>query len=218
MYRPLICIIYVTEIAANRNGRIRRHGNDRFETVALAHSAFLMRLARRLTGDPSSAEDLFQDTYLKAYRAFDGFEGASRCRAWLKRIMINTYINMYNRQKKVIFQQHGNEEITQYPDLRSPTGTVRDDLNEDRILRNYVCDEIKKSLMTLPDLQRMIVILYDLVGLPYKEISGALSLPIGTVKSSLHRGRKSLRENLLAGNGDGHGRRVPHSCYKVLSS
>lgn len=164
-----------------------------------------MRFAKKLTGDTTSAEDLFQDTYLKAYKAFDTFEGASRCKAWLKRIMINTYINMYNRKRKVIFHQRDNEEISKYPDLPVQKLPEREELNEDRILRNFVCDEIRNSLLLLPDGYRMTIILYDMLGLQYKEISEMLKLPIGTVKSRLYRGRKTLKESLLGGNGDGNG-------------
>lgn len=164
-----------------------------------------MHLAKRLTGDTTSAEDLFQDTYLKAYKAFNTFEGASRCKAWLKRIMINTYINMYHRRRKVIFHQRDNEEMAQYPDVAIQKLPQREELNEDKILRNFVCDEIRNSLLLLPEGYRITIILYDMLGLRYKEISEILKLPIGTVKSRLYRGRKTLKENLLGGNGDGKG-------------
>ena len=161
-----------------------------------------MRLARKLTGDTTSAEDLFQDTYLKAYKAFDTFEGASRCKAWLKKIMINTYINMYHRRRKVVFHQRDNEEMARYPDIPAQKLPEREELNEDRILRNFVCDEIRNSLLLLPDGYRITIILCDMLGLQYKEISEILKLPIGTVKSRLYRGRQNLRENLLGGNGN----------------
>ena len=165
----------------------------------------MMRLAKKLTGDATSAEDLFQDTYLKAYRAFDTFDGASRCKAWLKTIMINTYINMYHRRKKVIFHQQDNQGMSQYPDIPAQKLPEREELNEDRILRNFVCDEIRNSLLLLPDGYRITVILYDMLGLHYKEISEILKLPIGTVKSRLYRGRKTLKEYLIGGDGDGNG-------------
>ena len=215
MQRRFACIIIMKAVEESRARRIRRDTPDSFERVALAHTQSLMRLARKLTGDVSSAEDLFQDTYLKAFRAFDDFEGASRCKAWLRRIMINTYINMYNRRKKIIFHQRSNDEITQYADLRPAASMVREGISEERILRNYVCDEIRSSLMCLPGRHRIIVILYDLVGLPYKEISGALSLPIGTVKSRLHRGRRLLKQNLLQANGGG--RKITHCFTETLS-
>jgi RNA polymerase sigma-70 factor (ECF subfamily) len=218
MQSSLICIIYVSAVEGNRIRRIRQNAPDSFETVALAHSNSLMRLARKLTGDASRAEDLFQDTYLKAFRAFDDFEGPSRCKAWLKRIMINTYINMYNRRKKIIFHQRGNDEITQYADSHPPGNPGRDNFSEDIILRNYVCDEIRNSLMSLSKRHRIIVILYDLVGMRYKEISALLSLPMGTVKSRLHRGRSLLKENLLQANGYVDGRRILHCSHNPVPS
>lgn len=197
------CNNYVNGRTGDRLRRTRRHLDDLFARHALAHTEFLMRLAVKLTGDATSAEDLFQDTYLKAYRAFDTFDGASRCKAWLKRIMINTYINMYHRRRKLIFHQQDNEEISQYPDMPAQKLPECEELNEDSILHNFVCDEIRNSLLLLPDGYRITIILCDMLGLQYKEISEILELPIGTVKSRLYRGRKTLREHLTDGNGNG---------------
>jgi len=205
MYLRLNCNNDMNGNAKKTLQRARRHQDDQFDRLALAHRGFLMRLAKKLTGDTTSAEDLFQDTYLKAYKAFDTFEGASRCKAWLKRIMINTYINMYHRRRKVIFHQRDNKEMAQYPDIPVQKLPEREELNEDRILRNFVCDEIRNSLLLLPDGYRVTIILYDMLGFQYKEISEILKLPIGTVKSRLNRGRKTLREKLLGSNGNGNG-------------
>lgn len=165
-----------------------------------------MRLARKLTGNKAAAEDLFQDTYLKAFRAFGSFEGESRCRAWLKKIMINTYINMYNRKQKVVFFQRDNLELSEIPNNYVEDIPHTDDFNEENILRNFVCDEIRDCIMAMPDEYRMTLILYDMLGISYKEISNMLALPIGTVKSRLYRGRKALKENLEddSRNGNGH--------------
>ncbi len=95
--------------------------------------------------------------------------------------------------------------MAQYPDMAVQKLPQREELNEDKILRNFVCDEIRNSLLLLPDGYRITIILYDMLGLQYKEISEILGLPIGTVKSRLNRGRKTLRENLLDGNGNGNG-------------
>jgi RNA polymerase sigma-70 factor (ECF subfamily) len=163
-----------------------------------------MRLARKLTGDRASAEDLFQDTYLKAFRAFDNFNGEFRCRAWLKKIMLNTYINMYHRRRKVVFFQSDMGELSQFPDSESDGLPHMEDVDEDRILRNFVCDEVRDSLLSLPEEYRITVILYDMLNIPYKEISSILSLPVGTVKSRLYRGRRSLRKSIQASHGNGH--------------
>ncbi|MEE9555606.1 MAG: RNA polymerase sigma factor [candidate division Zixibacteria bacterium] len=183
-----------------------RRTDDRFSRQALAHRDSLMRLARKLTGDNYSAEDLIQDTYLKAFKAFDNFEGDNRCRAWLKKIMINTYINMYNRKQKIVFYHKDNGELSEFPGRNTEEYHYEYELNEEKILHNFVCDEIRISLLSLPAEYRAAVILYDMLGYPYREISEMLSLPIGTVKSRLFRGRKSLKESLMEnpGNGNGH--------------
>jgi len=184
----------------------RRRTEDRFARQALPHRDFLMRLAKRLTGETSSAEDLFQETYLRAFKAFDNFEGDSRCRAWLKKIMINTYINTYNRKQKIVFFQKDNHELSELSNGVEENHFQGMEIDEKNLLHNFVCDEIRHSLMALPDEYRMTLILYDMLGISYKEISEILSLPIGTVKSRLYRGRNSLRESLKGngGNGNGH--------------
>lgn len=205
MFEEPNCIRYVKKA---KSKKVREDGDGgRFAEQALAHTDFLMRLARKLTGDKSSAEDLFQDTYLKAYRAFDRFDGESRCRAWLKKIMLNTYINMYNRRQKIVFFHRQNEELSRLPDNSEPEYPQGREINEEQLLHNFVCDEIRQSLLNLPDEYRMAVILYDMLGISYKEIADTLSLPIGTVKSRLFRGRKYLKEFLKenSGNGNGHG-------------
>jgi len=178
---------------------------DRFSSQALTHRESLMRLARRLTGDISTAEDLIQDTYLKAFRAFGSFEGEGRCRAWLKKIMMNTYINMYNRRRKVVFFNSDSGELSEIAGRPGNNVLLDHEFDEKIILRNFVCDEIRISLLALPAEYRAIVILYDMLGIPYREISEMLSLPIGTVKSRLFRGRRSLKLSLtdpeISGNG-----------------
>lgn len=172
----------------------------------MVHRESLLHLAKKLTGDYSSAEDLTQDTFLKAFRAFDRFDGDTRCRAWLKKIMLNTYINMYNRKQKVHFFNRDNGELSEFPGRHEEDYPQGYELNEETILRNFVCDEIRFSLLSLPPEYRETVILYDMLGYPYKEIADMLSLPIGTVKSRLFRGRKTLRKSLKESFGNGNGR------------
>lgn len=190
----------------NRSVEKKKVIDDRFSRQAMVHRESLLHLARKLTGDYSTAEDLTQDTFLKAFRAFDRFDGDTRCRAWLKKIMLNTYINMYNRKQKVLFFNRDNGELSEFPGRREDDYPHGDELNEEKILRNFVCDEIRFSLLSLPPEYRETVILYDMLGYPYREIADMLSLPIGTVKSRLFRGRKTLKESLLGhdGNSNGH--------------
>lgn len=164
-----------------------------------------MRLARKLTGDANTAEDLIQDTYLKAFRAFDGFQGEGRCRAWLKKIMMNTYINMYHRSRKVVFYNRHNGELSEIPGNQGVEYPQTLGFDENLILRNFVCDEIRVSLLALPSDYREIVILYDMLGIPYKEIAEMLGLPIGTVKSRLFRGRRTLKRKITEQDHHGNG-------------
>jgi RNA polymerase sigma-70 factor (ECF subfamily) len=171
-------------------------GVERFEKVAMAHSAFLLNLARKLTGNEALAEDLYQDTYFKAFRSFDTFSGDSRCRAWLKRIMINTFINMYNRKQKVIFYNQTEEEFNQYPAAPKSNQPDCERIDQDELLRKFVSDEVRSSLMLLPESYRTVVIMYDMLGLSYKEVARKVQAPMGTIKSRLFRGRTALKENL----------------------
>jgi RNA polymerase sigma-70 factor (ECF subfamily) len=168
----------------------------RFEEIALVHSGFMLNLARKLTGDESWAEDLYQDTYYKAFKSFHKFSGDAKCRAWLKRIMINTFINMYNRKQKVIFYYLDDSNFDRHQ--ASPANKQPDDdiFDLETILREFVSDEVKKSLMLLPESYRTVVIMYDMLGWSYKEVARKVKAPMGTVKSRLFRGRIALKENL----------------------
>jgi RNA polymerase sigma-70 factor (ECF subfamily) len=170
---------------------------ERFERLALPHSAFMLNLARRLTRDETGAEDLYQDTFFRAFRSFDSFRGESLCRAWLKRIMINTYINMYNRKQKVTFYSQDDEIFDQYPALLSASYPDPDNFDQESFLREFVSDEVRKSLMQLPDSHRTVIIMFDMLGLSYREIACRVKAPMGTVKSRLFRGRLTLKRNLL---------------------
>jgi len=174
--------------------------DERFVRLALPHKDYLFDLAKRLTGNITLAEDLFQDTYLKAFCAFDSFDGSSRCRAWLKKIMVNTYINMYNRKRKVIFHFPDNDEISNYPDSEKKIYPVRERIDQETLLKNFTTDETRKSLLQLPAEYRQTIILYDMLGFSYKEIADILSTPMGTVKSRLFRGRQLLKESLTKQN------------------
>jgi RNA polymerase sigma-70 factor (ECF subfamily) len=173
-----------------------RAGIARFEKIALVHSGFMLNFARKLTGNETHAEDLYQDTYYKAFKSFDKFNGEAKCRAWLKKIMINTFINMYNRKQKVIFCQQDDDAFNQFqatPVKRQPDD---DRIDQDSLLKEFVSDEVKRSLMLLPESYRTVVIMYDMLGWSYKEVARKVSAPMGTVKSRLFRGRTALKENL----------------------
>jgi RNA polymerase sigma-70 factor (ECF subfamily) len=170
---------------------------ERFEKLALAHSSFMLNLARKLTRDETGAEDLYQDTLFKAFRSFDSFRGDSLCRAWLKRIMINTYINMYNRKQKITFYSQDDESFDNLPAELPLNHPDPDNLDQDSFLREFVCDEVKRSLMLLPPSHRTVIIMFDMLGLSYSEIARRVRAPMGTVKSRLFRGRVALKQNLI---------------------
>ena len=164
--------------------------DERFEADALVHMDSVYRSALYMAENESDAQDLVQDTYLRAYRFFDKFEEGTNCKAWLLKILRNTFINTIrrgNRQLKVIhlaeMEDHGLE-------LSSDINT------EDGIFGDLFDDEIVAAMNELPLEYRTAVLLADIEMLPYKEISDIIGCPIGTVMSRLHRGRKLLRKSL----------------------
>lgn len=155
----------------------------------------LYSAALRMTRNGADAEDLVQETYLKAYRSFEGFESGTNLRAWLFRILTNTFINTYRaKQRRPIESDLGDiEDLYMYRRLPS-LGTTRS--AEDQLFDLFTDDEVKAALESLPENFRMPVLLADVEGFSYKEIAEMLDIPIGTVMSRLHRGRKGMQKRL----------------------
>ena len=160
---------------------------------ALAYADALYNLARYLTGNASDAEDLVQETYARALQAADRFTPGTNLKAWLFRILRNTFISRYRRERTSPMVG-GLDTVLPVATTAGDESWFLDDVELDR-LRTLVGEEIEKALMTLGDDARTLVLL-DLEGLTETELAGVLGCPVGTIKSRLSRARAALRERL----------------------
>ncbi|MGH7583375.1 MAG: sigma-70 family RNA polymerase sigma factor, partial [Gemmatimonadales bacterium] len=159
-----------------------------FDLEALPHLDTLYRVALRLTGDPAAAEDLVQDTMLRALRAWASFRPGSNARAWLVTILRNQFINGWRSRKR----QPTNVDMEAIPE----PADVNDPDPEGRFFSELVDDEVLQAVDELPEDFRSVLVLSDMEGLPYAEIANALAIPVGTVKSRLFRARRILQGRL----------------------
>lgn len=169
-----------------------------FEQGAMQHLDALYRTALRMTRNPQDAEDLVQETYLRAYRFFDKFQPGTNLRAWLFKIMTNTYINRYRKQaaEPKVDSLEDSEDFTLYNYLDNEA-TARGGSVEAQVLDQFAADDIKQAIEALPPQFRMAVLLADVEGFSYNEIAEILSIKKGTVMSRLFRGRRLLQKSLL---------------------
>jgi len=158
----------------------------------------LYSAALRMTRNPADAEDLVQETYLKAYRAFATFRDGTNLKAWLYRILTNTYINQYRARKRRPEESDLEEveDLYLYRRLGGLEGATAGQSAEEELLEHLTSAEVKEALESLPEQFRMAVLLADVEGFAYKEIAEILDIPIGTVMSRLHRGRKAMQKRL----------------------
>lgn len=166
-----------------------------FNEEIIPHLDAMYNFALRLTTDPNDAEDLVQDTIVKAYRFFSSYEKGTNAKAWLFRILKNSYINNYRKQSKKPNHVDYDEVSTFYESVRAEQ-TDTSDL-EDLMYREMMDDEMSKALARLPEDFRTVVLLCDVEGFTYEEIANMLDVPIGTIRSRLHRGRNLLKDELV---------------------
>ncbi|HEX7358621.1 MAG TPA: sigma-70 family RNA polymerase sigma factor [Ignavibacteriaceae bacterium] len=164
--------------------------NEEFEREAVPHMDALYNFAIKMTGDSDDASDLLQETYLKAFRFWDKFEKGTNCKAWLFRIMKNTYINTYRKNTKEP-DKVDYEEIENFYENIKPSSTDSAHLEKD-IYDNLLDDELSSAISSLPEDFRTVIILCDIEGYTYDEIADFVDVPVGTVRSRLHRARKML--------------------------
>jgi RNA polymerase sigma-70 factor (ECF subfamily) len=170
-----------------------RQKRSEFERQAMVHVDALYGAAYRLTRNARDAEDLVQDSLLRAYKFWDSFQQDSNCKAWLLRIVTNTFINEYQRRKRsreVLDAATAEQDATDGVLVQT---SARDKVSPDQaMLHASVSDDVQRALESLPDDFRTAVILCDMQGLSYKEIAEIMETPVGTVMSRLFRGRKLL--------------------------
>jgi RNA polymerase sigma-70 factor (ECF subfamily) len=174
------------------------NAQDQFVTDAMQHAPQLFSTALRMTRNRSDAEDLVHETFVKAWRSFHTFQTGTNLRAWLFRIMTNTYINKYNAQQRRPSETELDEveELFLYKRLGSIDQSKLSSSAEDQMFELFTDDEVKNALEELPEAFLLPVLMSDVEGFSYKEIAEILEIPLGTVMSRLHRGRKLMQKML----------------------
>jgi RNA polymerase sigma-70 factor (ECF subfamily) len=165
-----------------------------FEREAVPHMDALYNFALKMTMDSDTADDLLQETYMRAFRFFDKFEIGTNCKAWLFRILKNTYINDYRKEAKSPDKVDYNDIQNFYENIK-PSDVTTQHYEEDAF-HSLLDDEISQALTDLPEDFRTVIILSDIEGFTYEEIAEFVDVPIGTVRSRLHRARKMLYSKL----------------------
>ena len=160
----------------------------------------LYSAAMRMTRNAADSEDLVQETYLKAFNAYERFEAGTNLKAWMYRILTNSYINAYRKKQRRPDESDIDdiEDLYLYRRLGGAESAVLGRSAEDELLEMFGEDEVKLALEDLPEHYRMPILLADVEGFAYKEIAEILDVPIGTVMSRLHRGRKQLQKRLYS--------------------
>ncbi len=166
-----------------------------FNEEIIPHLDALYNFGLRLTSDPNDAEDLVQDTIVKAYRFFSSYEKGTNAKAWLFRILKNSYINNYRKKSKKP-QEVDYDEVSSFYETIRAERTDTSDL-EDKMFRDLIDDDLSHALEEIPEDFRTVVLLCDVEDFTYEEIANMLDVPIGTIRSRLHRGRNLLKAQLM---------------------
>ena len=160
-----------------------------FAEIALQYMNSVYNVALRMTRDETEAQDLVQDAYLRAYRFFNKFEKGTNFKAWLFKILKNIYINKYRKESKM-------PQMVDISNIEASGDLATTATPEDEIFDELLDDDVTIAIDALPEEFRLAIILSDLEGFAYKEVAEILDIPIGTVMSRLHRGRRLLRNSL----------------------
>jgi RNA polymerase sigma-70 factor (ECF subfamily) len=171
--------------------KIARH--RAFEQETLPHIDSLYGFAIRLRGNAEDADDLVQETYLKAYRFWDSYDQGTNVRAWLFRILKNSFINLYRKKSPEPYMVEFCETIKPVSQHQGAADTTN---LQDLLSHNLLEDDVSSAVSNLPEEFRTVVILSDIEGFTYEEIARFVHCPLGTVRSRLHRARKLLRSAL----------------------
>jgi RNA polymerase sigma-70 factor, ECF subfamily len=168
----------------------------RFERDVLPLLPSLYGAALRMTRNPADAEDLVQETYLRAFRGFAGFQEGTNLKAWLYRILTNSFINTYRKKQREPQTVEGPDDVDEWYLFDRLGGRNVEGSAEEEVLDKIPDADVKEALESLPENFRLPVLLADVEGFSYKEIADIMGTPIGTVMSRLHRGRKALEKAL----------------------
>lgn len=176
------------------------HQHADFETEALPHLDAVYRFALRLAGSRAMADDLVQDTFLRAYRSWEQYTVGTRCKSWLFTICRNVFLRQRERARRLdeIVEKSSRHNIDPVTRERPVFATTRRSDPESDYFDDIIDDNVVRAIDHLPLEYRMTVVLSDLEGLPYSEVAELLEVPVGTVKSRLFRGRRMLQKELYS--------------------